>query len=130
MREYPKEKNYGVYRMIGSGAAYVDAKWANGRIEFDTRDFGNYALLRDTIAPTIKPVSINSGNVSFKIRDQLSGIASFRATINGEWLLMHHDPKSASIWSERFDKTVPLKGVFELEVIDHAGNKQVYKTTL
>jgi hypothetical protein len=130
MREYPKEKSYGVYRMIGSGAAYVDAKWANGRIEFDTRDFGNYALLRDTIAPTIKPVSINSGNVSFKIRDQLSGIASFRATINGEWLLMHHDPKSASIWSERFDKTVPLKGVFELEVIDHAGNKQVYKTTL
>lgn len=129
-REYPKEQQYAVYRMVGNGAAYIGGEWVNGRIQFYTREFGNYALLRDTIPPTIKPVAINSGSVSFKIRDQLSGIASFRATINGKWLLMHHDPKSASIWSERYDKTVPLKGVFELEVIDNAGNRQVYKTTL
>jgi hypothetical protein len=125
-REYLPEKNYGVYR----NGSFVRSKWVNGRIEFDTREFGSFALLRDTIPPTIKPVSINSGNVSFKIRDNLSGIASFKATINGEWLLMHHDAKSASIWSERFDKTVPLKGAFELEVVDNAGNKQVYKITL
>jgi hypothetical protein len=130
-KDYPKEDGYAVYRVVGTNAfAYVGGEWLNGRIQFYTREFGNFTLLRDTVPPTIRPVSLTSGNVSFKIRDNLSGIASFRATINGQWLLMHHDNKSNSIWSERLDKSVPLKGEFELEVIDQAGNRQLYKITL
>jgi hypothetical protein len=35
---------------------------------------------------------------------------------------MHYDSKSATIWSERLDKTTPLTGTFELTVVDNAGN--------
>ena len=130
-REYPKYKNYGVYRVTGTSSyAYIGGEWVNGRIQFSTRELGNFTLLRDTVPPTIKPISFNSGNVSFKINDRLSGISSFKVTIDGQWLLMHYDNKASLIWSERQDKTVSLKGELELEVIDNAGNKQLYKTTL
>lgn len=130
-REYPKEKGYSVYRITGpSSFSFINSEWINGRIQFSTRELGNFTLLRDSIPPTIKPVSINSGNVSFRISDKLSGISAFKATINGQWLLMHYDNKSSLIWSERQDKTVSLKGEFELEVIDNAGNKELYKITL
>jgi hypothetical protein len=130
-REYPKEQGYAVYRATGKFAyAHIGGEWINGRIQFNTREFGNFTLLRDSIAPTITPQSITNNTVRFKIRDNLSGVASFKATIDGAWLLMHYDAKSATIWSERQDKDKLMKGPFELEVIDNAGNKQVYKTTL
>lgn len=130
-RDYPKEEGYAVYRASGKfGYAYVGGEWTNGRIQFNTREFGSFTLLKDTLAPTIHPLSINTNTVRFRIRDNLSGVSSFKATIDGAWLLMHYDAKTATIWSERQDKEKPLKGAFELELIDNAGNKQVYKTVL
>jgi hypothetical protein len=129
-REYPREKQYAVYRVSGSSHTYLGGEWINGRIQFYTKELGNFTLLRDTIAPTIRPVSMNTGTVSFRIKDNLSGVSAYKATINGQWLLMHYDGKSNFIWSERQDKTIPLKGEFVLEVTDNAGNKQVYQTTL
>lgn len=130
-REYPKEQGYAVYRATGKFAyTHIGGEWINGRIQFNTREFGNFTLLRDSIAPTIVPLSIANNTVRFKIRDNLSGIASFKATVDGAWLLMHYDAKSATIWSERQDKDKVMKGALELEVVDNAGNKQVYKTTL
>lgn len=129
--EYPKEQGYAVYRATGKFAhTYIGGEWINGRIQFNTREFGNFTLLRDSIAPTITPLSINGNTVRFKIRDNLSGVARFKASVDGAWLLMHYDAKSATIWSERQNKEVMMKGVLELEVIDNAGNRQVYKTNL
>ncbi|MBL7856561.1 MAG: M23 family metallopeptidase [Cyclobacteriaceae bacterium] len=127
-QEYPVKNNFAVYRETGNGGyAYVGGEFINGRIQFYTREFGTFTILQDTISPTIRPVYVNNYAARFKIRDNLSGISSFSATINGEWLLMHYDSKSATIWSERLDKTQPLKGDFELVVTDIAGNKQTYK---
>jgi len=128
---YPKEQGYAVYRATGKFAyTYIGGEWINGRIQFNTREFGNFTILRDSTPPTIAPLSISNNTVRFKIRDNLSGIASFKATIDGAWLLMHYDAKTATIWSERQDKEKMMKGALELEVIDNVGNKQVYKTTL
>ena len=116
----------GVYRIQGKGYTHLGGKWENGAVHFSTREFGDFTILQDLNPPTIKPVVVNNHVARFKIFDDLSGIYTYRATINGQWLLMYHDAKTASIWSERLNKDEPLKGEFKLVVIDQAGNKQVF----
>jgi hypothetical protein len=74
----------------------------------------------------ITPVYVNSSSARFKIRDYLSGISDYQATINGEWVLMHYDNKNSVIWSEQLNKKIPMKGLFELTVTDRAGNKSTF----
>jgi hypothetical protein len=119
-------KSMGVYRKSGRAYTHLGGTWENGGIHFATREFGEFTILRDTVPPTIKPVSVNSSAVRFKIRDNLAGINTFEATINGQWLLMNYDSKSATIWSERLNKKEPLKGDFKLVVSDEAGNEATY----
>jgi hypothetical protein len=119
-------KSMAVYRKSGRAFTYLGGGWENGGVHFATREFGEFTILQDTVPPTIKPVAVNSSAARFKIRDNLSGISDFEATINGKWLLMHYDSKSATIWSERLNKKEPLKGDFKLVVTDEAGNEAIY----
>jgi hypothetical protein len=122
--QYNWDKTYAVYRSVGkSGYAYLGGGWQNGGILFSTREFGDFIVLKDVTPPTIKVVAVNSTIAKFKIRDNLSGIEKFEANINGQWLLMHYDSKTATIWSEKMNKNVPLKGTFTLVVTDNAGNE-------
>ena len=116
----------GVYLIGAKGYSYVGGKWENGAVRFRTRDFGEFTILEDNTPPTIRPVVVNDHVARFKIDDDMSGISSFRATINDQWLLMYHDPKTQSLWSERLDKNQLLKGEFKLVVVDNAGNRSVY----
>lgn len=125
-RSYTKGDGYAVYRKAGRGYSYLGGEFENGRIKFATREFGDFTILKDNVQPTIKAVYIDRNGSRFKIRDNLSGIRSYEATINGQWLLMHYDSKSNSIWAEKLDKSAPLQGAFELVVTDNAGNKTVY----
>jgi len=84
-------------------------------------------VLQDSIAPTIKPVFVNSTSARFKIKDNLSGISVYEATVNGEWVLMHYDNKNGVIWTETLNKSVPMRGLFQLTVTDNAGNKSTFK---
>jgi hypothetical protein len=120
------DKNAAIYRMAGKGYTFLGGNWENGGIHFTTREFGDFVILKDQIAPTIKPIVVNGNGVRFKIKDNLSGISNFEANINGQWLLMHFDSKTATIWSEKLDKKIPLKGDFTLVVRDLAGNEAKY----
>jgi murein DD-endopeptidase MepM/ murein hydrolase activator NlpD len=126
---YSLNDRWAVYRISGKSYVYIGGEWVNDRIQFTTRELGDFTLLRDVTPPTIRAISVNNQTVRFKIRDELSGIASFQASINGQWLLMHYDSKIATIWSERPDK-MPLKGTLELVVTDNAGNKSTFKQTI
>jgi hypothetical protein len=123
-KKYDWNKSLAVYRIAGRGAySYLGGSWENGGIHFATREFGDFIVLGDTTPPTLKPVVINNTLVKFKIKDNLSGIDKYEANINGEWLLMHYDPKTAMIWSEKLNKSVALKGKFTLIVTDNSGNE-------
>jgi len=50
--------------------------------------------------------------------------------VDGQWLLMYYDAKTATIWSERLNKDELMKGEFKLLVVDNAGNRAVYTTNL
>ncbi len=120
------DNSLGIYRLEGKGYTHLGGKWQNGAVHFSTREFGDFTILQDLTPPTIKPVIVNNYVARFTIRDELSGISNYRATLDGQWLLMHYDSKTATIWSERLNKDELMKGNFELVVTDQASNRNVY----
>lgn len=126
--QYQWDSTHAVYRVAGRDAyAYVGGKWENGGIHFSTREFGDFVVLKDKAEPSIKPVVINGTIAKFKIRDNLSGINTYEASIDSKWLLMHFDAKTGTIWSEKLNKKEALKGSFVLVVTDNAGNRATFK---
>ena len=124
---YFQSRDLGLYRKEGRGFAYVPSEWKNNRIKFNTREFGEFMLLRDTVPPVITKIGLSTAAARFKIKDNLSGIAYFEANINGQWLLMVYDYKNGILKSEKLDSTKFLQGDFELKVVDQAGNESIFK---
>jgi murein DD-endopeptidase MepM/ murein hydrolase activator NlpD len=118
------------YALKGRRLQCLGGGWTNGQLNFKTRELGTFTLATDTIPPNIVLVSKGPQQISFRIGDNLSGIASFRAEIDGKWLLMNYDHKRGLIWSEKPDKDAPLKGNFTLEVKDLSGNARLYATKI
>ena len=122
---------YAVYAMGNNGHfSYYGGTWQNDKITFKTGYFGSFTIIEDTEPPKISVTQFSGSKVSFQISDDLSGVSSYRAEIDGSWLLMHYDPKTNRIWSERLDKTKPLSGDFTLTVTDNAQNKSTFTRKL
>jgi murein DD-endopeptidase MepM/ murein hydrolase activator NlpD len=120
-----------------SGKIYsATGKYVDGWVEGNIRVLGNYALVVDTQAPKIVSLSIadkkplkDASKLKFKITDNLSGIETFRGTIDGKWVLFEYDLKNNLI-SYTFDKSRMQFGknhALNLEVTDYKGNKSTYK---
>jgi hypothetical protein len=124
---YSSDKSVGVYRVNGRETVYAGGTWENGRIRFYTQDLGSFTLLKDTIPPRLSRISLTRGGARFIIRDSMSGIASYNATVDGDWLLMNYDYKTGILQSERLDASKPLKGDFVLKVMDQAGNEKKFE---
>lgn len=123
----PTDIKQALYRKDGSRLSFVPSVIKNGGIQFSTRDFGEFVLLRDTIAPAITKQYCTAAYARFRIRDNLSGISYFEASVNGEWLLMHYDYKTGLLQSEKLDRKKPLSGDFVLKVVDMVGNEKIFK---
>ncbi len=132
LKSYTPSKSLGVYRIDNgnNGYTYMQSYWKNGMITFNSMALGQFTLMYDTIAPTARPVTMSSSIIRMKIRDELSGISYFEASINGQWLLMTYDYKTGIMYSERLDATKPMKGDFELKVVDNAGNETIYRNKI
>ncbi|MEX1241432.1 MAG: M23 family metallopeptidase [Cyclobacteriaceae bacterium] len=130
VKEYKWNDAMSVYRIEEKGYSYLGGKWENSAVHFSTREFGDFTILEDKTPPTIRPVVVNNYVARFKIKDDLSGISSYRATIGDQWLLMYYDSKTSTIWSERLSKDELMKGEFKLVVVDQAGNRAVYTNQL
>lgn len=126
---YP-DSNSHVYSIYGDRLSYIGGEWDDGSIRFYTRDLVDFTIAQDSTPPSIQPVIINSNELYFKINDQRSGIRSFRATLNGAFLLMNYEYKKDLIWSRPKDSGIPIQGEFILEVEDNAGNKNTYQRNL
>ena len=77
-------------------------RYENGFIKTNINNFGKFAVLMDTVPPLIKPLNFkdkkNVGKLKtleIKITDNLSGIAKYKAFLNGKWILMEFDGKSS-----------------------------------
>lgn len=105
----------------------------NGFVKANPRTFGNFMIAIDTIAPIITPVNIAEGRnmnslskINFKLRDNLSGIKNFNGYIDGKWVLMEFDAKTATLWHVFDERTASGKHSFELVVSDMKDNVKRY----
>ncbi len=119
-----------VYQRAGNGAlSFIGGEWMGNQIRFKIRNFGSFVLAEDATKPSISPIRVNAQGMRFTIRDNLSGIKSFEAFVNGEWVWMRYEHKQAVIWSESLNGQ-PLKGPAILRVTDQAGNVAEWRGTL
>jgi hypothetical protein len=119
-----------IYQRASNGAlSFVGGEWQGNSIQFKTRNFGSFVLAEDVIKPSISPIKTTSQGMRFTIKDNLSGIKSFEAFVNGEWVLMRYEHKQAVIWSEPLEVSLG-KGPVILRVTDQAGNVAEWKGTL
>ncbi|WP_140937340.1 M23 family metallopeptidase [Sphingobacterium lumbrici] len=128
----PHLQNKALIASVESGSE--GGKFENGWVTVNTRNFGNFYVAVDTVAPSITPRNLSNGKnvaaqskIDFTISDNFSGIQSFNGYINGEWVLMEYDSKNRHLW-HRFDSSLP-KGThtFKLVVTDWKDNEKVYE---
>lgn len=124
------EEKAAVYSVFGKRYNFMGGEWTNEGVTFSTRDLVSYSILEDTIPPSIDLKMANADYLKFRIDDERSGIKSFKATINGEFVLMHYEPKRNLIWSEKLNENIPFRGRFVLEVIDNSNNGTIYTKEL
>ena len=112
------------YWISGGRESFVGGAWTKGRIQFKTRSLGRFQLLTDANPPSVQILSATPKGISAKIRDDLSGIAEFRALVNGEWMLMQYDYKRSLLWSDKLNPDEPFETGAEVlvQVKDRSGN--------
>ena len=125
--EMTPSKNLAVYKKEGNRYTFMGGEWNNGKVRFYTQELGEFTFLNDSLAPAISRIRLDRQSARFRISDGRSGISYYEANINGQWLLMSYDFKSGILQSDRLDATQPMKGDFELKVVDRAGNERIYK---
>ena len=95
-----------------------------------TRNLGTYTLVKDTVAPKISAKNFkdkkwlnNYQYLSVYLSDDLSGIRSYTATLNGNWILMEYEPKKNTL-TYNFDDKAINGNQYKLKIIvtDNVGN--------
>lgn len=109
----------------------------DGSFTTRTRTLGTYTLVKDSLAPSITPKNFkerqwlsNYSYLSLTISDDLSGIDTYSATLNGEWILMEYEPKTNTI-TYNFDDKILNATECELRVTvtDNVGNSSTFIST-
>ncbi|MDQ3190557.1 MAG: M23 family metallopeptidase [Bacteroidota bacterium] len=116
------------------GAVFpVGGDLRNDWITATPKFLGKFAVMIDTVPPVITPLNIFNGasnlrEIRIKITDDLSGIKSYRASIDGKWVLMEYEFKQALLFHTIEKDLAKGKHVFHLEVKDSRGNISEFST--
>ncbi len=107
------------------------------RFTTKTRTFGDYTLASDTKPPSVTPVNFRDGqwisnnkDLKVKISDELSGIDSYRATVNGKFILMEYEYKQNLLTHDFADDVITdTENELKIEVTDNVGNTTIFEST-
>ena len=124
---------YGYYKR----PSYVNTKRKGNILSAGSKTFGLYTLAMDTVAPTITPVNFKDKKwlskyryLKVQINDGLSGISKYRATVNGQWILMEYDYKTNTLVHDFNDRIVnDTKNDLKIIVTDNVGNSSTFEAT-
>jgi hypothetical protein len=114
--------------------SYIPTKLIGNYIKAKTRSLGTYTIGIDRDSPEIKPINFtnldwisNNNFLKIKISDKVSGIKNYRATVNGDWILMEYDPKTKTLTHDFKDGIIKkVENNLELLVTDNAGNSSKF----
>ncbi len=117
--------------------SYINTYKRAGTFTARTRNLGTYTLAKDTVAPRIRTKNFkekqwlnNYKYLSMSISDDLSGIDTYSATLNGKWVLMEYEPKKSTLTYNFDDKILDQKQcVLKVSVTDNVGNENTLTTT-
>lgn len=136
--DYPKEDHEKLF--IGKinyrrTPNYVNTTRKEDKLIGSTRDLGEFTIAYDTLPPLIQPMNFADGKwisdqkvLRIKITDNLSGISSYRATINGKFVLMEYEYKTNMLTYDFKDGVNDsTENNLKLIVIDNVGNSATFE---
>lgn len=114
---------------------YVSTYKKKNRLTTKTNQFGSFKLFEDSSPPTIKPKNFrdkqwmsNFRYLELKIDDEDTGIDSYRATVNDEFILMEYDYKAKTLTHDFNDgKITDTKNELKVVVTDKVGNTAIFE---
>lgn len=129
---FPDKKKYGIVTIRRGRQGWIGGEYNAGKITANIRELGNYSVTTDTIAPTITELNpsmwTKNKTLEFKIKDELSGITQWEATLGGEFILFEYDAKKNRLFCI-YDPGRMKSGnrILVLQVEDACGNRKVYE---
>lgn len=122
--------------IVDTRGMYQGGSLDNGFIKASPRVFGGFYITIDSIPPVIRPVNISDekqmagvNKIILKLSDNLSGIRTYRGTIDGQWVLFEYDLKTATLWHTFEGNLGPGKHIFQFVATDMKMNTSTYNAT-
>jgi murein DD-endopeptidase MepM/ murein hydrolase activator NlpD len=139
-KNYPdhlKQKLFIAFSSEIKNFSYLGSEWDGQKLQASSNQFGYFTVLADTVSPVISPVNISNGKnisaqntIKITIKDMRSGIKKYRATLNGNWILMEYDAKNNLLTYHFDDKLKKGENLFRIVVSDKLDNEAVYQAKL
>ena len=108
----------------------IGGTYVNGYMETRIRELGTYTVAVDTIAPVISLINKagwKTGTLKLKVKDEESGIKSYRGTVDGKYV-----PFGLQIMSDQLVVKLDPKVIereknhkLEITVIDNCNNSSI-----
>ncbi len=126
-----------VARITGGKISSEGGRLSGNRIETRIGRLGTFALALDEEAPEVIPAFRDKGTLSgdkitYRIKDELSGVRWYQLTIDDKWVLLEADPKSSTYFC-RLDRSPVERNKTAhravLRAVDGAGNITVRHNT-
>lgn len=133
--EETKNKSFIAY-IDGKDVDYLKSYSKGNTISAKIKKLGNYKVVQDITAPRIYSVDFSEGKtidtyttITAKISDDLSGIDTYKAYLNGNWILMEYDYKTKTLVHNLSDNIyVNGKNDFKLVVTDEMNNSTTFES--
>ena len=116
---------------------FIETEYLNETLVAHPRTLGTYILAEDKVSPYLKSKNFSNKSwiskhktLELTVLDEQSGLKSFEANLDGNWIALEYNPKTNTISYDL--KDIPLeKGEHKLEIIieDLVGN-QTFKSYL
>jgi len=143
--DYPLEEQKKLFigRVNSKGyiTSYANTKRKENKLYTVTKTLGKYKLASDTKKPTIQLKNFKNGQwitsyrfLKVKIKDDLTGVKSYKAYIDGQWILMEYEPKKGLLTYDFNDfkyRALPKKAKHKIKIVvsDYVNNTNTYIAT-
>ena len=112
-------------------STFISSELKDNHIQAKIKNLGNFSLKIDSTPPNINLIDIedsqwisNRKKLQIKIIDSESGIDTYRATINGKWILLEYNAMKGILtydFDDNINNSEP-KNILKVSVTDNVGN--------
>ena len=137
----PIEEALQPYTAMASVAAngrlsYIGGTYRNRRFTARTSTFGTFCLVADRTAPVIRPQFTDGqdcrsrNSISFRLSDNFSGVSTYTATIDGQWVAIDYARSRATINLSAEGITGGKSHTVQITGKDSCGNTATWQGTI